>query len=664
MSNQFVQASVQPLRTILEIISDFPTWMKTLLLVAVDLSVATVSVYGAMFIRFDGAFRWDYMASGHEWVMLAYLPISIGIFYLFGLYHQIWEFASLRELALVAGASFTTGLIYSALTYFPAEINHSRGIMILNGLLLLVFLGASRLSVRVARMLVYRTRVASKMGASRTRLLVAGAGEAGRLIVREIRKHPHLGRVVGVLDDAPDKQGRRVGGYKVRGTLEELEQVAKDRDAESLIIALPSTAYQEIRDLTFRAKQIGLETMTIPDLRPILQGDISPSMIKEVEMKDLLPREPLDVDLDEIKQELEDQVVLVTGAGGSIGSEICRQVALCDIEQLVMVDHSEGNLFKITRELSESFPDQDFDSIVADISDRTRVKKVFDQVQPDFVLHAAANKHVPMMEENPCAALRTNVYGTLYCARASIDVGVDTFLLISTDKAVNPTSVMGATKRVAEKLVQILDYKHRDQNGSSEHTNLMAVRFGNVLGSSGSVVETFEEQIENGGPVTVTDPKMKRYFMTVSEAVHLVLKSISQSTGGEIFILDMGEPIQILELAKDMIRLSGFEPERDIPIEIVGPRPGEKFCEELFYPEEKQKAYVQDRIYRYDYMDSIEFDLLGEVEKFESTLFREGISPESTRGLLRKWVEFQESVGQENTTDEEKKELTENTSKV
>lgn len=605
-----------------------PRRLKLVMLLAGDLLAILLSLLAAYLFLYgwSGAVE---ILTARGWFLFVYMAGCLLLFHLLGFYQRLWRFFTLDELGVVIAGGCAGAVLYGLLTYFLFPLQYSTRILLLNGIFLFLSSGGLRLGVRFARTRRHRSRARAAARSSRRRLLIAGAGEAGRLVLQEIKRNPHIGRVIGLLDDDPEKQGRRFLGHKVLGGLAELEKISRERDAEALLMAFPSVSSALIRDLTFWAKELGLQTMTLPDIRPMLTGDLSRSRIKEVEMKDLLPREPLDLKLEDIRLRFEGRRVLVTGAGGSIGSEICRQVALCEPERLVLLDNSENNLFRIAHELAAEEPGLEFEEVVADVSDVPRIKKLFADYKPEIVLHAAAHKHVPMMEKNPAAALRTNVYGTYNCARAARESGAGLFLSISTDKAVKPSSVMGMSKRVAELLTREFDRRY----GEAGETKFLSVRFGNVLGSSGSVVELFEQQIEAGGPVTVTDPRMKRYFMTVGEAVYLVLKSATLAAGGEICILDMGEPVQITELARDMIRLSGFE-EEEIGIEIVGQRPGEKLCEELFYPEEREEAYVQERIYRYEGDGGDAGGIIEEVEAQRERFYRGDIGEAEVRELL------------------------------
>jgi FlaA1/EpsC-like NDP-sugar epimerase len=421
------------------------------------------------------------------------------------------------------------------------------------------------------------------------RTLIVGAGEAGHQLLQEIRKSPRANySVVGFVDDDPLKNGMNLGGIKVMGTTRQLSQLAKDLGIEKVIIAIPSARGKDIRAIIRRCKMADVRFKILPGLSDLISGKVEVSHIKDVEIDDLLGREPAVLDDKAISGYLAGKRVLVTGAGGSIGSEICRQVARYSPRKIVLLDSAETPLFHIERELAARHPELMLVPLIADVRDRERVESLFDEFMPEVVFHAAAYKHVPMMEYNPIEAVSNNIGGSKNLADLANRVGVHNFVMISTDKAVNPTNVMGASKRAAECYIQSI----------SRHsmTKFTTVRFGNVLGSNGSVIPMFKEQIRNGGPLTVTDPEVERYFMTIPEASQLVLQAGCLGQGGDIFLLDMGEPLQILELAEELIRLSGLEPYEDIDITFTGLRPGEKLYEELLIDGENILATTHEKI--------------------------------------------------------------------
>ncbi|HEX3016120.1 MAG TPA: nucleoside-diphosphate sugar epimerase/dehydratase, partial [Desulfobacteria bacterium] len=416
------------------------------------------------------------------------------------------------------------------------------------------------------------------------------AGDAGALAVRELKNRNYRdGTPVGFIDDDQDKQQLQLFGLPVFGTRKDLARVVRNHNIDQVVIAMPSASGDVIREIVKNCEKSAIPIRIMPGVYDILSGNVTINPIRDVQVEDLLGREPVVVDLENIGGYVRGQTILVTGAGGSIGSELCRQVARFEPGQLVLLGHGENSVFDIEQELLETYPELKISTEIVDIKDKVKVERVFRTHKPKVVFHAAAHKHVPLMERNPEEALKNNVMGTKNLAEAAAAAKVKTFVLISTDKAVNPTSVMGASKRIAEMVIQSMD--------KVSQTKFVAVRFGNVLGSRGSVIPTFKRQIAKGGPVTVTHPEMVRYFMTIPEASQLVIQAGSMANGGEIFILDMGQPVKIVDLAYDLIRLSGLEPGRDIKIKFTGMRPGEKLYEELLTAEEGTSATKHKRIF-------------------------------------------------------------------
>ena len=584
----------------------FPVHRHSLTQVALDAGLVALAYYLAYRLRFDGAGGVPELYQDLFQRTLGFVVIgNIAIFTLFGLYRHWMRYASQADylrigqaclaavLALVAYIAIVQPKLLLAPPRGFVSVNAPTGVLALYGLLMLLFLGSVRF---VAHALYERPWRGSRMRKDARSVLIVGAGDGGRLLLREIVRNPELGfRPVGFVDDDPRKQGARIDrGVEVLGTTDELGRVLEDVEPQEVLIAIPSAPG------TLRAKVVsacrgrGVPVRTMPTVFELLQtGGRLMRQVREVKVEDVLGREPVRMEVERVGEYLTGRVVLVTGAGGSIGAELCRQIARVRPQRLVLIDHAEDNLFEIERELTEDRHALNTVSVLADCKEEERMREVFSEHQPTVVFHAAAYKHVGLMESNPIEAVRNNALATRVMCRAAGDAGVRAFVLVSTDKAVAPATVMGASKALAEWAVEAADSRY-------PATRFVSVRFGNVLGSSGSVVPIFRRQIGTGGPVTVTDPAMTRYFMTIPEAVQLVIRAGSLGKGGEVFVLEMGDPVSILELAKDMIRLSGLRPGRDIAIEIVGPRPGEKLHEELFNPYERPQPTPAQRILRAD----------------------------------------------------------------
>jgi FlaA1/EpsC-like NDP-sugar epimerase len=549
---------------------------------------------------FTGAFlaswylRFEFAVPERYWnLMWLHLPVFVGVqlavFGAFRMFEGWWKYVSLRDVVEFVKALGIAVAACVLIDVFAVQTTWSvpRSIYILDFLLAMVALGGARGSLRLMREAIQNTFDGDSE--ERRNLLILGAGDTGETLLREITKNQNLPfNPVGFLDDDPYKHGLRMHGVPVLGPIDELDEVVEERDIDDVIVAMPSASREKLREVVERARDADVKAKTLPSVESILEGEVSLGQLRELSISDLLRREPVELDTDSIEEFVEGRTVMVTGAGGSIGSELCRQVARFDPEEIVMVERAETPLFMTERDLEESDA-LEVEPRIADVTETDEMAEIFRETHPDVVIHAAAYKHVPLMEQHPDRAVVNNVEGTEVTARLAADHGVDSFVLVSTDKAVNPTSIMGATKRVAEILVHELDAEHDD-------TNFCSVRFGNVLGSNGSVVPIFREQIENGGPVTVTHPEMRRYFMTIPEASQLVLQAAAIGEGGELFILDMGQPVKIVDLARDMIRLSGFS-EDQIEIEMTGRRPGEKLCEELTLESEDVDKTRHEKIY-------------------------------------------------------------------
>jgi len=538
------------------------------------------------------------------------IPIKASIVYYGKFHQQIWQRASTRELIqLIKGISLGTLVLASAAFFLRSHLDIPRSIPLLDGALALLMLGAVRLTARIFFEQA-QTRIASRKQ-TMNRVLIVGAGEAGTMLVREMLRHPEAGlRPVGFLDDDLNKQHQVIMGIPILGQINDLPQVANDTNADEVLIAIPSAPGTVVRRVVELSHKAGIRHRIVPGIYEILSGKVAISQIRDVDVEDLLRREPVELNTAEITQYLEGRVVLVTGAGGSIGSEIVRQVARFRPRRIILLGRGENSLYQIERELSQSWPELNWRTVVADVRDVEKMQYVFAAYGPEVVFHAAAHKHVPMMEANPDEAVFNNIGGTKNMVNLSLKYGVQRFVNISTDKAVNPTSIMGASKRVAEYLVQ--NAADQAQPGQS----FVSVRFGNVLGSRGSVIPLFKQQIRRGGPITVTHPDMTRYFMTIPEAAQLVLQAGGLADNGAVYVLDMGEPVKIVDLARDLIKLSGLTPEVDISIVYTGIRPGEKLFEELLTAEEGTEASKHKKIFKAQIINTID-----NIEKKLDVLF-------------------------------------------
>ncbi len=565
----------------------------------IDLALLPTAAILALVLRLDASGMQFYIPALLVYIALS-LPVKLLVFRWMGLYSRFWHYASVDELLLIVMASGLSMVIVTAIMFglaVPLAVVGSfpRSIPFIDAVLTVLVVGGPRFAVRVTEQ--HRPRPDRPAGADRPerqrvekRVLIVGAGSAGTMIVKEMRANPHLGLVpVGFLDDDTSKHNVRMHGVPVLGGRGRLGELVRSLQVDEVIIAMPTAPGPAIRHIRELCTQAGVATRTIPGLYDILSGEVGVSQIREVQIEDLLRREPVQTDVSAVEQMVRGCRVLVTGAGGSIGSELCRQIALRRPACLILVGHGENSIFSIANELQRLWPDLPLRRVVADVRDLERLRHVLDEHRPQAIFHAAAHKHVPLMEENVPEAITNNVQGTANLLCLAQEYQVERFVLISTDKAVNPTSIMGATKRVAELLVQ----DAARQTGCP----YVAVRFGNVLGSRGSVVPLFKEQIARGGPLTITHPDVRRYFMTIPEAVQLVLQAAALGQGGEVFMLDMGEPVRIVDLAQDLIELSGLTVGRDIEIVYTGLRPGEKLFEELFVQGEEYVATRHAKIF-------------------------------------------------------------------
>ncbi len=558
--------------------------------VLIDGCVVALAWWLAFVLRFDSGVpdRYRTLLWG---TILFVVPAKLIVFALFRMYHKLWRFVDQKDFEAIfqAVAICTAGLVVALFLFTPGGTDPPRGVIALDFLLTLAGVGGTRFLVRT--MLVERSFRAALGPKDAGEVLVVGAGNGGQLVASELRRNPELRQVViGFVDDDPRKQGMRVAGIKVLGRTDELAEVLDVSDPDEVIIAIPSAPGELRQRVVSACRERGIPVRTLPTVFEILRGGVNlMRQVREVRVEDVLGREPVRMEIDRLGRYLADETVLVTGAGGSIGAELCRQIARVGPRELILVDNSENSLFEIRRELADGRHFNRARAVLADCKDATRMRELFIELRPTVVFHAAAYKHVPLMEENPIEAVRNNAVATRLVAAAAGESGVARFVLVSTDKAVSPATVMGASKTLAEWAVEAAQHRF-------PATRYTTVRFGNVLGSSGSVVPIFRRQIAEGGPVTVTDPAMTRYFMTIPEAVQLIIRSGDLGKGGEVYVLEMGEPVKIIELAENMIRLSGQEPGMDIAIEIVGRRPGEKLHEELFNPDERPMPTPAEKI--------------------------------------------------------------------
>jgi len=529
----------------------------------------------AFFLRFDFNIPPDQL----EILKIFILPVlaaKVIIFYFAGLYRRMWRYASVRDFYTIIWASILGSLAVVVIVLFIYRAPFPRSVVALDGFLTVALITGARFAIRG----ICELRLKSILVSVIKPVLIVGAGDTGETILHEMLRHPELGyQPVGLVDDDQGKQGLRIHGVRVLGTREHLQELINKYQIEEVVISMPTVSRKVIRDIFFKCQEVGVKCKTLPGIYQLIEGTVTIEQIREVGVEDILGREPVKVDLKKVAGYISGNSVLVTGAGGSIGSELCLQISRLQPLSLIMVDQGEGSLFQIEQELLKERGFTSAVAVVADIANRVGTKAILSRYKPSVIFHAAAYKHVPLMEANPIEAIENNLLGTKTVVELAIQFGVERFVLISTDKAVDPVNIMGTSKALAEKLVQALT-----QDSS---TKLMVVRFGNVLGSSGSVVPIFRRQIAQGGPVTVTHPEMTRYFMTIPEATQLVIQAGAMGKGGEIFVLDMGEQVSILEMARNMVRLSGFEPEKDILIEFSGIRQGEKLHEKLVWDDEE-----------------------------------------------------------------------------
>jgi len=555
----------------------------------VDACMVAIAYAMAYVLRFDPSIPHRYQVLLAESIGFVVVG-KVAIFAIFRLYHRLWRFVDAQDFESILKAVVSASIAMVAISYaIPSKValHLPRGVIAIDFLLTLGLVGGVRFLFRAALERPFRGALARR-GARE--VLIVGAGNGGQLVAAELRRNPELGVPIGFIDDDPRKQGIRLGGVKVEGLTAQLPRVLDGAEPDEVIIAIPSAPGVLRQKVVTACRERGIPVRTLPTVFELLSGGVDLlRQVREVQVEDVLGREPVRVEIDRVGAYLSGKVVLVTGAGGSIGAELCRQISRVGAKRLVLVENAENSLFEIRRELEHDRHFSRATAVLADCKDAVRMGEIFSEHRPDVVFHAAAYKHVPLMEENPVEAVRNNAVATRIVAAAAGNADAKRFVLVSTDKAVSPTTVMGASKVLAEWALEAEQRRHPG-------TAFTTVRFGNVLGSSGSVVPIFRRQIAAGGPVTVTDPAMTRYFMTIPEAVQLIIRSGALGDGGEVYVLEMGEPVKILDLARNMIRLAGLEPDLDVAIEIIGRRPGEKIHEELFNPDERPQPTPADKI--------------------------------------------------------------------
>ncbi|HJD41703.1 MAG TPA: polysaccharide biosynthesis protein [Candidatus Mediterraneibacter quadrami] len=565
-------------------------WLKrAFILLFLDIISILVSYLAALLLRFDFVFSRiprEYL-TGYIWSMPYWAAVTVVVFYGFRLYHSIWRFAGIDEAKRIVQAYILLPFLYLA-GILAMDLRMPRSYFFVGYVFSILLTTALRFSYRLVRSYLNKTKLDSEEGIDR--IMIIGGGQAGLTLIRELVSSSHLnGKVCCVIDDNLNKKGRMLEGVPIVGNRYDIEQKVKEYGISRIIYAIPATTGENRKAILNICKNTGCKMQTVPATYQLINGEVSVSKLRDVEITDLLGRAQVKVNNDEILSTLKGKTVLVTGGGGSIGSELCRQIAKSEPAMLIIFDIYENNAYAIQQELRRKYPRLNLVTLIGSVRNTRRVQNVMNTYHPDIVFHAAAHKHVPLMEYSPNEAIKNNVEGTYKVAQAAAAAGVKKFVLISTDKAVNPTNIMGASKRLCEMVVQMMDRQ--------TDTDFVAVRFGNVLGSNGSVIPLFKKQIAEGGPVTVTDKRIIRYFMTIPEAVSLILQASYYAHGGEIFILDMGEPVKIDDMARNLIRLSGYVPDEDIKIVYTGLRPGEKLYEELLMDEEGMQETENELIY-------------------------------------------------------------------
>ena len=610
----------------MKLIQDRVRALRVISLMVLDVVVINASVLFSLLLRFELSLT-ELELSGfveaYAKIALSYTAVSLLFFMLLRLYRSLWRFAGIDELRNIAVAVLFSNIGLWALCRLTG-IYLPRSLPILNFLVLLALIGGFRFAYRIAR----RVRNQYFTGEERRETMLIGAGAGGSAVLRDLATSSHSrNRVACIIDDDSRKQDTYLMGVKVVGGRETIPEMVEKHNIKDIILAIPTASAKEKREIVEICQKTGCRLQILPGIYQLASGQVSVQQLREVRVEDLLGREKVQVDPGEIGNLLAGKKILITGGGGSIGSELCRQVAQYDIRQLIIFDIYENNAYDIQQELLRKYPQLDLVVLIGSVRDEARVNAVFEKYRPDVVCHAAAHKHVPLMEDSPAESIKNNVFGTYHVAKAADKYGAESFTLISSDKAVNPTNIMGASKRICEMIVQTM--------GKVSDTRFAAVRFGNVLGSNGSVIPLFRKQIEEGGPVTVTHKEIIHYFMTISEAVSLVLQACVYAKDGEVFVLDMGDPVRIDDLARNMIRLSGLEPDVDIRVVYTGLRPGEKLYEELLMQDEGLDKTPNELIFIGHFNDFDGEQLAGALEELRLACAKD---PENIREVVCRLV--------------------------
>lgn len=581
---------------------------RMMILALVDIATMIMNSYLALILRHEGHYSWidDKYINSIQSYMIINIVTTLIFFIILNLYNNVWSFIGVHEeLMIVAACTLSTAFQGLGMEVFMLEVPRSYYVFYL--FLMVTTTTITRFS--------YRILATVKHGLKRNRgkivnTLVIGAGEAGSVIVQEIKSSKYLNRnVVGIIDDNPSKKGKYLHGIKILGNRNDVKRLAEKYDVQEIILAIPSASAKDTRDILKICNETECKLKVLPGMYQLITEEVSVSKLKEVSIEDLLGRDTINIDVESVCNHVNNQVVMITGGGGSIGSELCRQIAAHNPKLLIIFDIYENTTYDIQQELIKKYPSLKLETLIGSVRNTNRIESVIERYRPNIIYHAAAHKHVPLMEDSPNEAIKNNVFGTYKTARAADKYGVKRFVLISTDKAVNPTNIMGASKRICEMIIQTFS--------RYSATEYVAVRFGNVLGSNGSVIPLFKKQIAEGGPVTVTHPDIIRYFMTIPEAVSLVLEAGANAKGGEIFVLDMGEPVKIADLAKNLIRLSGYKLGEDIEIKYTGLRPGEKLYEELLTKEEGLKKTANALIFVGKPLEFDEVHFLSKLKELE-----------------------------------------------